>query len=183
MAKISLDKVSKAFHAVVQFVLISIFAAVFVVIIASVGYCQYTKFPPNDHWFRKNFELNKSSFFELKDLVCDQKSLTDIRDDGTFNPEGSIDEDAVKKIVALMKMIGSSRVQVGENCSVLASVWSIGFGGDGIYKQYGYNQEGRLRLEVNSIDEIDKNRGKIEKVTFYKMNLNGGWSVLYDVWP
>lgn len=154
-----------------------------VALLAIVGYCQHTKTPPNDQWFRENYETNKASFSELINLVCTVPNLKSARGDGTTNDGPIVDNQTLSKIVSLMKAIGTSHVQITGQCSIWAEVWSIGFGGDGVYKKYGYNERVHDRLLVTSIDDLDKVRGTITTPTFYELELNDGWSILDDVWP
>lgn len=99
--------------------------------------------------------------------------------DPEWSKPAALSANVKQRYYELFKAIGVKEAQSYDGCRVQLSVWSVGIGGDGDYKQYQYRPSNNER-EVSSLDHLPLSSNKVE---FYYRKLANDWYLEYAHWP
>jgi len=147
------------------------------------AYCKYQTIPPKDDWYFDNFSAHQDDFLFLVQELCRSDADIAIRVNREYKPSLGISEPSFVSVQKSLERIGADQVQKIEGCHIKLSIWSIGFAGEGDYKDYTRAPMVHDRVEVSSLDNLYEDYGPITEPSFYMRPIKKEWFITYDVWP
>ena len=83
-----------------------------------------------------------------------------------------------QKYYKLFRAVGVTQLQSYGGCRAQLSVWSVGLGGSGDYKDYQYRPD-KVENQVASLDHLKLG----DKIKFFYRKIAPDWYIRYAHWP
>lgn len=152
---------------------------VLVLAIISIGLssCSLAPAPPSDEQMIHAFGAHRDVFERLVKMAC-KDHYTVVSMDPEWSRPANIPSSTRQQYYKLFKTVGVKQLQSYGGCRAQLSVWSVGLGGDGDYKDYQYRPE-RVENPVASLDNLELG----DKIVFYYRKIAPNWYIRYAHWP
>ena len=139
--------------------------------------CSLAPAPPSDEQMIHEFNTHKNVFERLVSMACrDHYAVVSM--DPEWSDPVNIPSSTKQQYYQLFKTIGVKQLQSYDGCRAQLSVWAVGLGGDGDYKDYQY-RPGKVENLVPSLDDLKLN----DKITIYYRKIAPDWYIRYAHWP
>ncbi len=133
---------------------------------------------PKDSELIEVFERNRDTFTQLQEMICADDFGTVSMDPEWSDPE-NIPVIVKRKYYDLFLKIGVSQLRSYDGCRATFSVWSVGFSGDGDYKNYQFRPR-KIDNIVNNLDNLSLNN--TDYISFHR-EIEKNWFISYIHWP
>ncbi len=147
------------------------------VIAFGLSACSLAAAPPSDEQMIHTFITHRDVFERLVKMACKDHYTVVSMDPEWSRPTG-IPSSTKQQYYQLFKTVGVKQLQSYDGCRTQLSVWSVGLGGDGDYKDYQYRPE-QVENLVPSLDDLNLN----DKIVFYYRKVAPNWYIRYAHWP
>ena len=134
--------------------------------------------PPSDEKMINTFNTHKEVFDELREMIY-RDGYEVVSMDPEWSKPSSIPIDVKQRYYELFRKIGVKQLQSYDGGRAQFSVWAVGLGGDGDYKQYQYRPS-KIEKLVDSLDHLQLG---MEHPEFYYRKIAEDWYLEYAHWP
>lgn len=146
--------------------------------------CSFLNPPPKDAALIQVFNANRETFETLVSMICED-GYAAISMDPAWTRPANVPETKKQSYYGEFRKIGVSQVQASRNssdgqCQIQLSVWAVGLGGDGEYKDYRFRPT--ITKEDFVVDDLDKVKAGNE-IRFYYREIAADWYISYRIWP
>ena len=142
----------------------------------ALGGCFFSS-PPSDEQMVHSFNTHKVVFEQLVAMACHDGYAVVSMDPEWSKPE-NIPNAKKQRYYKLFRTIGVTQLQSYAGCRAQLSVWSVGLGGSGDYKDYQYRPE-NVENQVASLDHLKLG----DKIEFFYRKIAPDWYIHYAHWP
>ena len=133
---------------------------------------------PKDSELIGIFKGNRDTFSQLQEMICSNGFKVVSMDPEWSDPE-NISVVVKRRYYDLFREIGVKQLRSYDGCRTTFSVWSVGFSGDGDYKNYQFRPKD-IDNVVSSLDSLSLNN--TDYVTYHR-ELEDNWFISYIHWP